>query len=395
MQLDARKLELNPSTNMMVFGMMGVGIVTFVLGMIMNAQRTWNAFLINHSLFLGLSLAAMFYLVVHYLAFAGWNVAVRRVTESIASYLFVGAGFHLVLLAGVAAGLVTIYPWTNHELMHSDHLLHGKTGYFALPFYIGRAVVFLGLVSFLASKMIGNSVAQDQEGGKDRLLRQKPLAAIYLVVFAPLFTVFSVDALKSLDPKWFSTMFGVYVFIGFVQSCAAVTILIVRRMQAAGYLKVVTPDHYHDLGKYLLGFTIFWAYIGVSQYLLIWYANLPEETTFYMLRQNGSWVYASLLLPLVRFVLPFLLLLPRMAKRTPAYLEKVALLVFVGSWLDLFWLVIPYYSPAGINLTVWDIGLFVGFLGVFAFTVRRFLSKNNTVPVKDPFLHETLHHHVF
>jgi hypothetical protein len=380
---------------MMVFGMMGVGIITFVLGMIMNAQRTWHAFLVNHTLFLGLSFAAMFYLVVHYLAFAGWNVAVRRVTESIASYLFVGAGMHVFFLVAIAAGFVSIYPWTNHELMHSDHLLHGKTGYFAIPFYMGRALVFLGLVSFFAWKMIGNSVAQDVEGGKDRLLRQKPLAAMYLVVFAPLFTVFSVDLLKSLDPKWFSTMFGVYVFIGFVQACAALTILIVRRMQAVGYLKAVTADHYHDLGKYLFGFTIFWAYIGVSQYLLIWYANLPEETTFYLARQHGSWVWLSLALPLIRFILPFLLLLPRMAKRTPAYLEKIALLVFVGAFIDLFWIVIPFASPEGINLTVWDIGLFIGFLGGFAFTVRRFLSKHATVPVKDPFLHETLHHHVY
>ena len=228
----------------------------------------------------------------------------------------------------------------------------------------------------------------------ERLNRQKPLAALFLVLFAPMFTVFAVDMIKSLDPKWFSTMFGVYVFIGFVQSSVAALIVTVRRLQKAGYLTVITADHFHDMGKYMFGFTVFWAYIGVSQYLLIWYANLPEETGFYLLRETKGWVAISMLLPVVRFVLPFLLLLPRAAKRNSAYLEKVAFVVLLGEWIDLNYLIMPYLNPAGFSISWIDIGLFLGFLGFFAFAVRRFLSRHNTVPVKDPFLHETLHHHV-
>jgi hypothetical protein len=317
-------------------------------------------------------------------------VAVRRETESFALYLVPAALFTVVLFFGLSH----IYPWTNHELMANDHVLHGKIGYFALPFYIGRAVVFFLIFGFLAVRMVCNSTAQDEEGGTGRLLRQKPLSAIFLVTFAPLFTVYSVDLLKSLDPKWFSTMFGVYVFIGFVQAAVAGIIVVARRLQKAGYLTVVTDDHYHDLGKYLFGFTIFWAYIGVSQYLLIWYANLPEETTYYLARQTPGWVYVSILLPTVRFVLPFLLLLPRWTKRNSAYLEKIAFIVLFGEWVDLNLLVMPTISPKGFTFSWMDIGLFLGFLGFFAFAVRRFLSRHNTVPVKDPFLHETLHHHV-
>lgn len=390
MKLEAKKLALNPSTNALVYGLMAIGVASFGAGMMMNAKRMWFAFLINHALFLGLGIGAVFFLVIHYLAFAGWNVAVRRVTESFASYVWVGAIFGIVMLFGLSH----VYPWTNHEWMHADHMLHGKVGYFGTAFYAARVIAFFAVVSFFAWKMIGNSVAQDEEGGVARLNAQKPLAALFLVMFAPMFTVFSVDLIKSLEPKWFSTMFGVYVFIGFVQAFVAAAILTVRMLQRHGYLQVVTADHFHDLGKYLFGFSVFWAYIGVSQYLLIWYANLPEETTFYLARQKPGWVWVSILLPIVRFVAPFLLLLPRMAKRTPAYLEKVAALVFVGAWLDLNWLIMPNYSPESFTLSIWDIGLFLGFLGFFAFAVRRFLSKHNTVPVKDPFLHETLHHHV-
>lgn len=389
MQVDAKKLQLNSSTNGLVYGMMGVGVATFALGLLTNAHRAWFAYLLYHTYFVGLALGAVFFLVVHYLAFAGWNVAIRRVSESFATYLIPAFVFSVILFFGLSY----IYPWTNHELMAHDHVLHGKIGYFALPFYIARTVFFFGATVFLAMRLVANSTASDTEGGVNRLNRQKPLAAIFLVIFAPLFTVYSVDLLKSLDPKWFSTMFGVYVFIGFVQASVAALIVTVRRLQKAGYLEVVTNDHFHDMGKYLFGFSIFWAYIGVSQYLLIWYANLPEETSYYLARQTPGWVWLSLLLPVVRFILPFLAMLPRAAKRNPNYLEKVAFLVLFGEWVDLNWLIMPAYAP-GFSFSWMDIGLFVGFLGFFAFSVRRFLSRHNTVPVKDPFLHETLHHHV-
>lgn len=390
MKLDSRKLELNPSTNGLLYGLMVVGLLSLSAGFVMNPARAWNAYLISHTLFMGLGIGALFFLVIHYLAFAGWNVALRRITESFASYLPVAALLHLVLFFGLGK----IYPWTNHELMHNDHLLHGKVGYFATPFYVARALVFLAVVVFFSWKIIRNSTTQDDAGGRELLDKQKPLSALFLVLFAPLFTVFSVDLLKSLDPKWFSTMYGVYVFVGFVQASVAVTIITIRLLQRKGYLGSITADHFHDLGKYLFGFSIFWAYIGVSQYLLIWYANLPEETGFYMLREKNGWAWVSLAVPALRFLLPFLLLLPRMAKRTPAYLEKVALVVFVGAWLDIFWLVIPYFSPTQVSFSFWDLGAFLFFASVFAACVRRFLSRHQTVPTKDPFLHETMHHHV-
>lgn len=390
MKLDAKKLELNSSTNMMVYALMAIGAASFIGGLFVNAPRAWFALLVSHSLFMGLGIGALFFLVVHYLAFAGWNVAIRRVSESFASYLFFAVFFSVLLLFG----LDKIYPWTNHELMANDHILHAKMGYFSVPFYTIRVLLFFAVVLFFAWRMLGNSTAQDEEGGVERLNKQKPLAALFLVLFCPLFTVFAVDLIKSLDPKWFSTMFGVYVFIGFVQASVAAVIVTVRQLQKSGYLQIVTADHYHDMGKYLFGFSVFWAYIGVSQYLLIWYANLPEETTYYLNRQNPGWVWVSLLLPLLRFVLPFLLLLPRMAKRTPSYLVKIAYIVLFGAWVDLSWMIMPTLLPNGFNVSIWDIGILAGFLGFFAFAVRKFLSKHPTVPVKDPFLHETMHHHV-
>ena len=227
----------------------------------------------------------------------------------------------------------------------------------------------------------------------DSINKQKKLGAIFLVFFAPMFTVLSVDMVKSLEPKWFSTMFGVYVFTGFVQSAMAVMILSIRALQKRGLMQNVTPDHFHDLGKYMFGFSIFWAYIGVSQYLLIWYANLPEENFYYIDRQKAGWLAISIALPILRFLLPFLLLLPRAAKRNSNYLAKVAYIVLIGAWIDLNWMIMPSLLP-GFRVGILELGMLIGFFGIFALVVRRYLAKHSLIPQKDPYLHETLHHHV-
>jgi hypothetical protein len=391
MKVDAKKFQPSSGTNTLLLVMIALGVVTFLAGLFVgDGHRVWEAFLVYHTLAMGLAIGALFFLLIHYLSSAGWNVGIRRVTESYASYFFVAAILNVVLLFGQNK----IYPWSNLDFMNSSRVLQGKIGYFSTGFFSARVLVFTAICCFFIWQLLSNSVKQDAEGGTELSSRQRPLSALCLVLFAPLMTMFSVDVIKSLDPKWFSTMFGVYLFIGFVQMTAAMTIVTVYHLKKSGYLGWVTADHYHDMGKYLFGWTIFWAYIGVSQYLLIWYANLPEEITFYLVRQRPAWIWFQLLLPVVRFVAPFLLLLPRMAKRTPSYLVKVAYLVLFGAWLDVYLLVMPSFSADRFGLSIYDIGLFVGFAGLVLFTVRRFLSQHNTLPIKDPFAHETLHHHV-
>jgi hypothetical protein len=373
-----------------VLALMAFGVATFLAGLSVDPHHTWFSFLVCHSFFMGLGIGACFILVIHYLASAGWIIVARRVFEAMASYIPIAFAFNILLFFG----LKKIYPWTDTLYMQSDKILAAKIGFFSFPFYAARVLFFFVITTWLSQKLIGNSTAQDKEGGVERTNKQKPLSALFLVLFAPSFTMFSVDLVKSLDPKWFSTMFGVYMFIGFVQASVAASILTIRSLQKHGYLQEVTADHFHDLGKYLFGFSIFWAYIGVSQYLLIWYANLPEETTFYLARQVPGWVYLAISLPLLRFFLPFLMLLPRAAKRSSSYLALVSCIVLFGEWIDLNYLIMPTFSPDGFRVGWQDFGLFIGFFGFFLFFVRRFLAKQATMPVKDPYLHESLHHHV-
>lgn len=384
------KLQGNGFTNQIVFALIALGVLTFGIGMFTDAARTWRAYLLHNVMFLGLGFGAMLFLCFHYLAGSGWFVLVRRVPEAMADYLKVGVITTLFLLLGLSH----IYPWMDHDMMHAEHFLHHKVGYFSTGFFVARLIVFFAIVLYFSSKVLGNSLRQDSEGGKDLRNKQKPLAAGFLVLFAPLFTVFAVDVVKSLEPKWFSTIFGVYMFAGFIQTTIAVMLISIYLLKRSGYMEYVRADHIHDLGKYMFGFTVFYAYIGVSQYLLIWYANLPEENFYYANREVGSWPIVGLVLIFSKFVIPFLMLLPRAAKRNLPYCAAVGTLIVFSEWIDLNWMIMPSYSAKGFILGWQDIGFFLGFLGLFILIVRRFWTKNPMTPLKDPYLHESKKHHV-
>lgn len=384
------KLQPSSGSNLLIYAMIAVGIATFGAGLATDAGRIWRSYLLHNMLFLGLGIGAAAFLVTHYLATSGWFVAIRRVPEAMVSTLRIGFLTTLALFAGLGH----LYPWTNHELMHADHFLHHKAGYFSTAFVAARVLLFFGVVLFFTYKLLKNSLRQDTEGGLELRNRQKPLSAAFLVLFAPLFTIFAIDLVKSLEPKWFSTIFGVYMFSGFMQTATAVMIICVLFLKRAGYLGIAREDHVHDMSKYMFGWSVFWAYIGFSQFMLIWYANLPEETFYFTTRMEGSWKYVGIILLFAKFVLPFLLLLPRAAKRNLRYAATIACLVIFSEWLDLNWMIMPSYSPTGFTVGWQDIGLFIGFMGVFAFGVRRFLAAHNMVPKKDPYLHESENHHV-
>ena len=223
--------------------------------------------------------------------------------------------------------------------------------------------------------------------------KQKVLSAVFFVLFAPLFTMFAFDTIMSLEPTWFSTIFGVYTFVGCIQNSVAVSIVSIFLLKKFNYLKSIREDHIHDMAKFLFGWSIFWGYIAVSQYLLIWYGNLPEETFYYIDRTKGSWNFISVLVPVLKFVLPFVLLLPRKVKRNLKYVSAVAFVVIISEFVNLSWMILPSFIP-DYTFALQDFGIFIGFLGAFLFGVARFYEKNSLTPLKDPYLHESQEHHV-
>lgn len=368
-----------------------IGLIGFAVMMIKSPQRGWLAFLLAFFYFVSLGLGGLFFTAINNLTKAGWVVNVRRICESFTSFLPYAAGFGLVLLIGAKH----LYVWLNKGIVSQDEILAGKSGYLNLTFFVIRLVVFFAGWLLFKKLLVGASVEQDKTGDEEITKKSVARSIAFVLFFALSYSFFAVDLLMSLEPHFFSTIFGVYAFAGMFQSTMAFMILTILYLKRKGLLgNMVTADHLHDLGKYMFAFTVFWAYIAFSQYMLIWYANLPEETFFIINRTEGAWLWVSIFLLLGKFVVPFLALLPRWAKRTPSHLTAVACLILVMQYVDLYWLSYPIFYEDEVKFSVGEIAVFLGFFGVFLFAVTKFLSTNSLVPVKDPRIEESLHHHV-
>jgi hypothetical protein len=348
--------------------------------------RFLEAYLVAFCFFLTISLGGLFFVLLQHLTRAGWSVAVRRLAEGLASNLPLLA----VLALPLVAGLHHLYHWSHAEVVAADPLLAAKSGYLSPVFFIARLAGYFAIWIALARFLVARSTSQDSSGDPDLTRRMERLSAPGMVLFALSLNFASFDLLMSLDPHWFSTIFGVYVFAGCVVASVASLILIAVWLQARGRLAfTVTVEHYHDLGKLLFAFVVFWAYIAFSQYMLIWYANLPEETGWYLRRQSGGWAGLGLALLFGHFLLPFVALLPRYLKRRPQLLAVAAGWLLLMHWLDLNWLVMPEFS-ATLRLGVVDLLCLVGLGGLYLAGLARALGRHALLPERDPRLGESL-----
>ncbi len=389
-KVEPKKFELPGNTKVIFFVMMGIGLASLVAGFILNKERVWHSYLTSYFYFSSLAIGGLFFSAIQHAVQAGWSVNIRRISESMTAFLPVVLVGGLVLLASGS----DLYLWLDKEVYLNDPIIAGKYAYLNWGFWAVRMVVFALLWWFFSTKIVGYSLKQDEDGDEAWTHKLTRVSVAFLLVFALSYSLFSVDLLMSLEPHWFSTIWGVYCFAGLFQSTLAFTILMILYCRSKGWVTgLMTEEHVHDVAKFLKGFTVFWAYIAFSQFMLIWYANLPEETVFYLHRSHGGWMEVSLALLVFKFIVPFVALLPRWAKRTPMHLVMVCILVLVMQYVDLYWVVYPNYKDH-VVFSWMEVGVFIGFLGVFLFLVSRFLGKHNLVPVKDPRIHESLSHHV-
>lgn len=389
-KVEPKKFQLPGNGNVVLLVMVCIGVATFLAGFALDRERVWHSYLASYFYFTSLAVGGLFFTAIQHAVHAGWSVNIRRIPESFTAFLPVAFVGGLVLL-GAGSDL---FLWLDKEAVAADAILTGKSAYLNVGFWAVRMIVITGLWLLFAKKIVGYSLKQDVDGNENWSHKLAKISVAFLVVFALSYSLFSVDLLMSLEPHWFSTIFGVYCFAGLFTSTLAFSILIILYCQKKGFVTgLMTMEHVHDMAKFLKGFTVFWAYIAFSQFMLIWYANLPEETVFYLHRSHHGWMEISMALLIFKFVVPFIALLPRWAKRNTTHLVFVCFLVLIMQYVDLYWLIYPNYKDV-VSFGWMEIGAFVGFLGGFLFLVTRFLSKNNLVPVKDPRIHESLSHHV-
>jgi hypothetical protein len=342
-----------------------VGIIGSLIGWAVNAQQFAFSWLFAFQFWYSLCVGCLFWTCLHHATDAEWTVVVRRQLENVTALIPMLVAFFLPILFN----LDTLYRWWTIE-PGVDALLDFKRG----------------LLSLVAWMLRSNSVGQDVDGAARRSLLMRKFGIAGIPVIAVCLTFSAIDWLMALDHHWFSTMWGVYNFAGAAGASMALLVLIVSALRKHGYLKPVTMEHYHVMGKFLLAFTIFWAYIGFSQYMLIWYANIPEETVYFRLRNTGNWYYLSTLLTVGRFFLPFPILLTQWVKKAPEKLNTVAWWILAMQLLDVFIIVMPVKSTHG--FTFWDLAFsvfpLVGIGGILGWMYLNNLSKCATFPTRDP-----------
>jgi hypothetical protein len=367
----------------------GLGGLAIAAGLIAWPARTWPNLLLADVYLLTMALAGALFVSMQYLSGAGWSVVLRRIAEAMMSGLPVAAALMLSLFFGRHI----LYPWAQPGGPAAGVAMSpAKAAYLSTPLVFARMFAMLAVWMLLARRLRTTSLQQDRDPEPARHRWMIRYSAAFAVAFAATFTLASVDWLMSLDPRWSSTVFAVYVFAGLLVSGLAALTLVAVVLRALGPLRhVVKPSHLHDLGKLLLAFSTFWAYIWVSQYLLIWYGNLPDEVTYYVRRTDAPWMRLFLLNVIANWLVPFLVLLPRAAKRSPRVLAAVCAVLLVGHWLDLYLLIMPetWSRPMVGPL---ELIIPLGYAGLFVHLMSRALARAPLVPLHDPYLDESVNH---
>lgn len=370
---------------------LGLGLAAFglVMGGVafgVDRERFAFSYLAGFTFVFTIIVSALLWVVIQHLTKAVWSVAMRRILEQMSSFIPVAA----VLFIPIILFAHTLWHhWMGPEAAHDALLVHKKP-YLNEPFFYGRAVFYFALWSVIAWVFRSNSLKQDQTGDKKLTLKLRNLAPPMTLLIGLTFSFASFDWLMGLDPHWYSTVFGVYVFAGGTQAMYALLAIITVQLQVRGYLnRVSTVEHRHDIGKYLFAFTVFYAYIGFCQYFLIWYANIPEETIFYRHRWEESWKVVSMLLLFTRFVIPFVLLLSRHTKRNPVALSIGAGIVLFAHYVDHYWMVLPTLDEHAAHFSWINIAGLAAPVGVFLYWLAVRLSKEPIYPLKDPKLAAT------
>jgi hypothetical protein len=325
--------------------------------------------------------------LVQHLTRAGWSVVVRRTAENVMGTLPIFA----VLFIPVAIGLHhTHHHWWHYE-PGVDPILDHKRVFLNPTFFFVRVVIYFGVWTWLSMTLRRRSVEQDQTGNVELSKRNWKLSTGGMALFALSITFAAIDWIKSMDPHWFSTMWGVYYFAGAAVGIFSTMVVVNMSLQRDGYLVgIINQEHFHDIGKLLFGFVVFWSYIAFSQYFLIWYANIPEETIWFTHRLHGSWRGVGLLLMFGHFFLPFFFLLPRGIKRRRSTLLIGACWVLFIHYVDLYWVIMPMLHPDGFSPSLVDLTAWLGVGGVFLGAFAYLASKDALLPVKDPRLPESL-----
>lgn len=424
-QIREEKYDFTGKAKRFTFILMGLGLLLAVIGYLtyhphiegltedqlhhLPLKRLLGSLLFNSYFFFIISACALAFLAISQLSNAGWYVAIRRIPEAMTEFMPVGA---IVLILLALFGLTTIYHWAHEGVMDTDPLLMKKTWYLNKPFFYIRLIAFTSFWTWCGYMVRKYSRNEDELSGglTDTSFMDKSykLSAAFIVIFGFTFSMFAWDMTMSIDAHWYSTIFTIYNFATGWVSALTVMYLFTHYLRSKGYLNIVTDEHLHDLGKFMFAFSIFWTYMWVAQFLLIWYANIPEEVAYYAPRLFGTYKLSFYFNIVMNFMVPFFIFMQRGNKRNRSVGYFVGACLLIGHWNDVYLMVMPgamnlatsitEHNPMGIvevpsqGWGLMELGFLSLFAGLFLFIVQKALTKANLYPTKHPYVIESALH---
>lgn len=369
------------------YGFGAVGLIASLVGYFLNSEQFFYSYLTSFTFFTSIALASMIMVMIHHITKSSWGTVLRRIPESFFANIWIWSIFIIPVLIGMS----TLYSWTNTEYIADDPIMVGKIPYLNVPFFVIRQLLYFAIWGYLGHRLYKVSIEMDKTNDWGLAQALRNLSAPGILIFALTIAFASFDWLMSLDAHWFSTMFGVYFFAMSFQALFPILILMVFWLHKKEILKnTIGKAHIYDLGAWFFGFSVFYAYIAFSQFLLIYYANIPEETLWFYHRLEGSWEWVTYSLLFGRFIIPFILLLNRDTKHNQKLLVFTSILVIVMHFVEIYWIIMPVMSHSGVAISWIDFTTFIGLGGIFMGLFFQQFKKNNIVPINDPQLSNSL-----
>lgn len=383
------RLKLSRSYLFICLSMIAIGIAALLIAFIGDPQRAWANYLLNNIYFLSLAIGAMLFLSIQRVTHSGWSAGFIRVPEAMGAYIPVAAVLFLLMIPGVHS----LYHWSHAEALIHDALLAHKAPYLNLPFWVLRMVAFFSLWILMTWLLRRLSRREDEVGGMELFKKGERYARIFIFIVIITFTFAMIDWVMSIDAHWYSTIFAIRNFVAAFHHGSIVIALIVLILHQRGYFPFLTGSHVGDFSRYIFMLCIIWGYFWFAEFMLIWYGNIPEETVYFVTRLSGEgwkpFFFANII---INWFLPFVLLMPKSVGSNKTVVKIIIPVLIVGQFIDLYLQIFPGTLGKQV-LGFQEIGIFVGFAGLFMLVTAYALTKANLYPLKHPYLEESKHHH--
>ncbi|HNS16763.1 MAG TPA: hypothetical protein PKH94_03390 [Bacteroidales bacterium] len=383
------QLHISRRFTYLTFAMMGIGLITLAAGFLVNPVKTWANYLMNNYYFLSLAIGATFFAALQYITHTGWSSGFIRVPHAIGNVI---PAIAVLMLPILIVGMPDLYHWAHDQAASHDPVIAHKAPYLNIPFFVLRSVIYFVVWILLTRLLKRLSLREDQEGGRASFQKSEFYSKVYIFVLAVTFSLATFDWIMSIDVHWYSTIFAFRNFAMAFYHGTAVIVLIIIILNKSGYFPFLTRAHLSDFSKYIFILSTIWAYLWFCQYMLIWYANIPEETVYYLPRTKGEFQAFFYLELIINWAVPFALLLSNYLVSHKNTLLAICVIIILGQWIDLYQqVIVGTYGKLEIGWI--EVGMYVGFAGLFTYLVGRSLSKAPLVPRHHPYLEECLQHH--